>query len=372
MKLNRRISLEACWLCAVIVASCAPAVLPRNFARSPNDPLPRRQSTPEVYSDANVTFGTVALPDGTLLRTIRTVPRGLSAGKLAGIFIVGWLSCDSMESPSDSDGFAALIRRLAQNSGTVTFRVDKPGVGDSQGNCGTTDFETELAGYKAAFRLFSRDPNVDSKKLFIVGLSNGGGIAPLVAQDIPLRGIVSISGWGVTWYEHMLENERTRLSLSHASPGEISDAMRKFSVFYDEYLNQEKTPGDVLRAHPSFRQIWHDEESGQYGRPAKFYQDLQRLNLGEAWSRLDAPVLVIHGSFDWVMSRRDALAITDAVNAKNPGAAIFHEVPTSHDLRHYDDMDSSFKRKPANFEEAVAVLAISFVHEQSAGPDLLP
>src|SRR5207248_505671 len=119
--------------------------------------LPRKGAVLESYPGIDVRLGSVSLADGTLLRTIVTRPTAASA-KLPAVFFVGWLSCDSMESPSDADGFAALIRRVVQRSGMLTFRVDKPGVGDSQGDCSRTDFTRELESYRVAFRALLADP----------------------------------------------------------------------------------------------------------------------------------------------------------------------------------------------------------------------
>ena len=53
-------------------------------------------------------------------------------------------------------------------------------------------------------------------------------------------------------------------------------------------------------------EFWYDTPDGQYGRPAAFYQQLQALNLGEAWQKMNAPVLVIRGGADDIMSRADS------------------------------------------------------------------
>jgi len=109
-------------------------------------------------------------------------------------------------------------------------------------------------------------------------------------------------------------------------PLEVSQAVRAFSEFYDLYLNRRMTPGEVLQQHPEWKDLWYDTPEGQYGRPATFYQQLQGLNLGQAWQEVDAPVLVIHGTKDDIMSRADAEAIAETVNRVHPGRARYLEV----------------------------------------------
>ena len=73
-----------------------------------------------------------------------------------------------------------------------------------------------------------------------------------------------------------------------------------------------------------------------YGRPIAFYQQLQKLNLAEAWSKVNVPTLVLHGQFDWIMSRENSELIAQIVNANRAGLAEFIELPnTGHTLQNY-------------------------------------
>jgi len=113
------------------------------------------------------------------------------------------------------------------------------------------------------------------------------------------------------------------------------------------YLIQRQTPGEVLRQHPEWKSLWYDEPDGQYGRPASFYQQLQALNLGHLWQKVQAPVLVIHGSSDTIMSRADSSAIAEIVNATHPGHARLVEVPgMGHDftvkMKFHDELTPLF------------------------------
>src|SRR6266478_2331415 len=114
--------------------------------------LPRKAKTSrETYPGADVIYDSVTTPDGKRLRTIITKPRD-AKGKVPVIFVAGWLSCDSVEAPAGTKDESGLVfRGLAQLPEFALFRMDKQGVGDSEGVCAETDFESELAGYRAAF-----------------------------------------------------------------------------------------------------------------------------------------------------------------------------------------------------------------------------
>jgi alpha-beta hydrolase superfamily lysophospholipase len=281
----------------------------------------------EQFRNAEITYDWVTNSQGQKIRTFVTRPK-FASGKVPAIFFVGWLSCDSVEYPDgETDGFGAIFWRLIEQSGFATMRMDKPGVGESQGTCAKTDFQTELDSYRAAFDSLSKYPFVDQSTVFVVGLSNGGGTAPLSAGQHPVRGYIAASSWGRTWYEHMLENERIRLTKDKKlSAAEINDAMRTFTDFYWLYLIHRMSPGEIIAQHPEWKGLWYDAPDGQYGRPAAFYQQLQDLNLGKVWQEVEAPALVLHGTADTIMSASDSRTISDIVNRAHPGHATYAEI----------------------------------------------
>src|SRR5207237_2778146 len=121
-------------------------------------------------------------PDGEILRPIVTKPRSAKT-KLPVIFVAGWLSCDSVEAPADTkDATGLVFRGLAQLPNFALFRVDKQGVGDSEGVCGETDFQSELSGYRAGFHALQNYDFIENNRVYILGISNGGVFAPLIRE----------------------------------------------------------------------------------------------------------------------------------------------------------------------------------------------
>lgn len=324
-------------------------------------PLPLEQ-----LPGLDVTYGSVLTDRGHRLRTITTVPKG-AAGKLPGLLLVSWLSCTSPEFPLGANaGFSKLIHGLATDSGAVFLRVDKPGAGDSEGPpCIEADFASELAGYRAALQALKAHPAVDPGRIFLFGMSNGGGIAPLVAEGEQIRGYVVTGGWMKTWFEHMIENERRRLTLSGKSPAEVSEGLKGFSELYTGYLIHKMTPAEVLERRPHLAALWYDMPEHQFGRPAVFYQQLQDLNLAAAWDKVSAPVLVVYGEHDWIMSREDHEMIAQTVNRNHPGKARFVAVPKMDHLFHINDsQQKSFDNYASGkFDPAVLKLMVDWLKE---------
>ena len=234
--------------------------------------------------------------------------------------------------------------------------MDKPGVGESQGDCAKADFQSEITGWQAAFNSMSKYDFIDLDRVFVVGLSNGGGFSPLVARDHPVRGYISGSSWGRTWYEHMLELERRRLIADKKSPTEVNSDVKSFVEFYSLYLIKGMTPGGIIAQHPEWKSLWYDAPDGQYGRPAAFYQQLEALNLGEVWQNVHAPVLVIRGTADTIMSRADSEAIAQVVNQVHPGQASYIEI---------DGMGHDFTVHETFYDPLIPTI-LNWIKEQSA------
>lgn len=337
-------------LAVLIAMLLAITILP---ARAEENSLPRRAGAiNEAYANHDVIYGSVRNAAGQNLRIIVTRPK--ASGKFPTIFLTGWLSCNTVEAPPTAmDSISQIFRRLAALPDFVLVRLEKPGVGDSEGDCAKTDFDSELQSYRAAFRHTQTYDFVDTSKLVILGSSNGAGWAPLVAEGLPVRGYAVFGGWVKTWFEHMMEIERRRFALAGKTAGEVNTIMALAARFYTKYLIEGQTPRKIIEAESSFQSIWPGEKDLDhlYGRPVAYYQQLQKLNLAEAWSRVSAPALIMHGQYDWIMTGEDSEMIAALVNKNAPGAAQFVEVPNAgHGLDHRNSLQNAFSGKALSFE----------------------
>jgi pimeloyl-ACP methyl ester carboxylesterase len=325
-------------------------------------PLPK-----ENLPGVDILHDAVMTDAGYRVRAIITRPRN-RPGRLPVVFLVGWLSCDSTEYPLIvDDGFGRLLQDVATQSGMVLFRVDKPGTGDSEGPaCSDLDLNTELAAYRAAFKSLDRYDFIDTSQIYILGMSNGGGFAPLVTQGSKVKAFIITGGWVKTWFEHMIELERRRVRLSGMPIDKIAAAMKGYSEFYDDYLIKKMTPGEVVKARPALAPLWYDQLDHQYGRPSSFYHQLEDLDLLGTWARIDVPVLAIHGEYDWVMSREDHEIIAALVNQNHPGNGKFVELPrTNHLLFMYDSPQDAFKNAPGGrYNPAATSAVLEFLRAQ--------
>ena len=154
-----------------------------------------------------------------------------------------------------------VFRGLATMPGYCTFRMDKPGVGDSEGDCVKHRFRNRAGRLPGGVQVprpirFHRYGTA----IYILGISNGGGFAPLVpetdAEQAQVRGYVVVGGWVKTWFEHMIEIERRRFSLMGKSPGEVDERMKGAANLYHEWLIRRRPVSDILEVKPKLVEIW--------------------------------------------------------------------------------------------------------------------
>ncbi|MCU0421115.1 MAG: alpha/beta hydrolase [Cyclobacteriaceae bacterium] len=243
-----------------------------------------------------------------------------ATGRLPAILFVAWLSCATVELTDGNDSWTRMLRDVAEKTGAVVMRVEKPGVGDSEGiACADCDLEHELNGYRAALRMLKNRQDVDTTRIILFGASLGGSLAPMIGKGHSVKAYVSAVSVYKTWLEHMIDLERRRLVLSGKSQRETSVLMPEYIEFHTRYLLQALSPREVARAWPHLNDRWYDQPEHQYGRPARFYHQLQRQNFFQHWAEVTVPVLVIAGEYDWIMDLEDSQLLADELNSRRAG-----------------------------------------------------
>jgi photosystem II stability/assembly factor-like uncharacterized protein/pimeloyl-ACP methyl ester carboxylesterase len=295
------------------------------------DPVKIVEVTAEAASEAlvgsSVTYGSVRVPDGYRLRTIVTEPKDsplAKDGKAPAFLYVSGIICDTVDRPMQPEAVDTRIVHAMAEAGFVTMRVDKPGVGDSEGPpCSEIDLETELAGYAAALKQLSEMPGVDPTRIYLFGHSMGGVLAPYLAKAVPVRGSIVYGTLVRTWFEYQLENVRRQAAMQPGiSEADVTDAVLAEARSSAMVLIEKKTLGDVWARWPELRQPTQGtmlDENHMSTRSMAFFHQLQDLNLARAWAESTGAVLAVYGEYDWVTSEVDHRKIVDIVNARTRG-----------------------------------------------------
>ena len=181
-----------------LVAELAGA--PVTFTRRVNGPPAVDYSAPKnaPYTAVNVT---VTTPMGHTLAGTLTLPAGASREKPVPAIVTvtgsGGQERDEPLGPSSSyRPFRQIADSLARR-GIATLRMDDRGIGESKGNHATATSEDFANDIRAGLAYLRTRPEIDGSKLGLVGHSEGGLIAPLVALKEPsLKGLVLLAGPG--------------------------------------------------------------------------------------------------------------------------------------------------------------------------------
>ena len=318
----------------------------------------------EALPGLHTEHGELLPGDGARLHTIVTRPEK-STGRLPAVLFVQWLSCDSIElRPNAQDGWSVMLRRLISESGMLWQRTEKSGVGESKGTpCAQLDYETELAHHRAALRQLKARPDVDPRRVVVFGASMGSNYAPLVAAGEDVAGVIVWGGGAATWFERMLRFERSALELGDTDPQALAGEVNARAAYFARYLLKGETPAAIAASDPKLGEVWRrivgTSDTGHYGRPFAFHQQAQRQNWAGAWNRVRAPVLVLHGEYDWFESRDAAQLIANIVNDRQPGSAMFRELPQlDHHFTRYASRRHAFREKDGKENADPAVRAI--------------
>jgi len=327
--------------------------------------------TNESHPGVLTLYERFATGDGLMLQTIITKPENVSE-RLPAILFVQWLSCDTVGiSSNPGDGWSAMLRRVVRESKALVWRTEKRGVGSSQGNCATMDYETELSDHREALARLRQRPDVDPQRVFIFGGSIGGTYAPLLAADQDLAGVIVWGAGATTWAERTMKFERNALELGGVEPKSLAPEMNNRFQFLNRYLIEGATPADIAASNPLLGKVWSQmvgtAPSAHYGRPFAFHQQAQRADWAAAWSRVKAPVLAMYGEYDWFESRDATSLIARIVNKTRPGVATFVEIPRmNHHFTLYPTAEDAFAERngTVNPDPAVDVM-LSWLLKQS-------
>ena len=268
--------------------------------------------------------------DGALRRMIITKPN--REGTFPTVFMFGGLGCYSLDGgPAALQPYVEILNDLTR-AGFVTVRIEKTGMGDSQGKpCAEQDFDYEVQGLVTGMKYAVTLPYVDRDNLIIFGHSMGGFTGPVAAREFPVKGIVAMATSAIGWFEYMLTNQRRQLVLEGLPYDSVEKAQSEAEKAFHMHYVELKPLDEILAEHPDY--INYLQAPAHY----TFMQDVANLNIADVWKHVDANVLFIYGSSDFITARDEHLYGVELVNSFHPGHAEYAEI---------DDLDHYFTRMP--------------------------
>jgi dienelactone hydrolase len=277
------------------------------------------------FSSADLQFpGTLCLPKD-------------ARGKVPLVVLVhGSGPHDRDETVGPNKPFAEIAHALA-SAGIATLRYDKRTYAFAlQLKANTITLDQEVTDDAVAGLTFAAtQPEVDSARLFLLGHSLGGTMAPYIAQRYPkLKGVILLAAGARPIDQIIAEQIRFQLKHEGKSEAEIQEALK----------NQEERIAEMRKA-PS-TQVFN-------GIPAGYMRDWLARDPAKLLRASSIPTLVLQGGSDLQVSVADYELLKAAIAGKpNSEARLF---PNLTHLFSVAPLNQTFDdiRKPAHVDPEV-------------------
>lgn len=302
-------------------------------------------STKAVERDIIVETGTFRLP-GTL-----TLPRIEKGRKVPCVILVhGSGPNDRDETIGPNKPFRDLAWLLAQH-GIAVIRYDKRTKVYGNGSVPKgrkLDMDTETCDDAlSAVRLAATLPEIARDSIFVLGHSQGGMMAPRIAQrSKDVAGIIILAGLARRFEDAIMQQSEYIASLT----GTISPQVR---AQLDELQRQ------VANVKQLGTTAFNDSIPLPLGLPKEYWEFLRTYNAAKTASALSCPILVLQGGRDYQVTMDDHRLWTMTLAIK-PHAQLKVYPKLNHILQEGDG-----KSTPTEYNEARPVPA--YVAEDIAG-----
>jgi len=193
----------------------------------------------------------------------------------------------------DSGWYLTLTQHLQQN-GVVVLLPDKRGSEKSEGNWRTSSFEDLSTDTLAAIEFLKTQQDVPLTNVGIVGMSQGGWIAPIVASESSDVGfVVSMVGSAVTPAEQLVYEENHNLRQMGFLPG-VSNVIALASTAYIRNVAQ-----------------------------AEFWDRIANYDPVPYWQEVNVPALALYGADDTNVPSEESAKRLNALGKPNLRVKIY-------------------------------------------------
>lgn len=205
--------------------------------------------------------------------------------------------------------YAHLIESLPRQ-GMAVFVYDRRGHGESGGDWETASFEDLADDALAAVHALQQRDDIDSQRIGLYGISQGGWIAPIAAaKDKGVKFLVIVSGSGVTPAEQMKYGATRALRAAGYGEEDIKHAMHlrdRVDTYYrgHAYGKVVQTEIDTAATEAwfdlAYLPIYDDHTLPADPTESKWYYQFDYDPL-TVWAKVHQPTLFLYGEDDiWV------------------------------------------------------------------------
>jgi len=338
--------------------------LPLNFAHraqgaaAPVLNRPQEPHPPYSYRTEDVAYDG---PGGIKLAGTLTLPQSGDAFA-AAILIAGSGPHDRNEALMGHKPFLVLADYLTRH-GIAVLRSDKRGIGKSAGNYATATSEDFADDAEAAITYLKSRSEIDSKKIGLIGHSEGGLIAPIVAaKDHTVAFIVLMAGPGLTGDQILMAQRRLIAAAMGASDEQLAkgDALQRKVLDAIEKESNDDADRDVRAAvaavDPKVPAAAVDAQVATLTSP--WFKFFLSYDPASTLKQVRCPVLAINGAKDLQVPPKEDLAAIKAALADNPDATTV-ELPGLNHL--FQTARTGAPSEYGDIEETIAPVALDTI-----------
>jgi len=295
----------------------------------------------------------------------------------AVLLITGSGPQDRNEAIAGHRPFLVLADYLTRQ-GIAVLRVDDRGVGESTGDFSQATSEDFASDVLAGIEYLKARKEINLKKIGLIGHSEGGIIAPMVAaKSSDVAFIVLMAGTGLTG-EEILYLQGALISRAMGVSEEDIIKNRQFNEKIFSLIKEEKDEKTIEeKLRQMFMEDWEkmsDEKKEQIGDPEVFLK-VQLQSLLSPWlkffltydprptlSKVKCPVLAINGEKDLqVPSKENLSAIEEALITGGNKNFTVKEFP---DLNHlFQTAQTGLPAEYAKIEETISPEVLKIISD---------
>jgi len=263
---------------------------------------PQEPKAPFGYKTEDVKF--LNKKDNIKLAGTLTMPN--EGGKFpAVILIAGSGANDRNEELFNHKPFMVIADYLTKN-GYVVLRYDKRGVSESEGDFSqatTLDFATDA---EAGIDFIKTLKNVDQNKIGIIGHSEGGMVAQMIAaKNNKIDFVISMAGPGIENDKLMLiQKKQIEKNLGY-NEDEVNDNQKLFGNIYDimkKNISNEEAEKEIrtlLKNNPKFKDSDENDLKSLTQLPhSVWFREFIKYNPENNLKKIKAKTFVINGEKD--------------------------------------------------------------------------
>ncbi len=234
--------------------------------------------------------------------------------KLPAVVLVG--GSGNLDRDSVAYGIPVMgqLAGMLADAGSLVVRYDKRGVGQSGGRAETASLSDYAEDVLSVVRWLRRQKDVDDKRVYVVGHSEGGAVAMIAAsRSKDIKAVVTVAAPGMTGSELVLEQQRSALETL-----KLTDEEKQRRVTLQKQIMNAVLSGEGWEGVPAALRAQSD---------TPWFRSLLAYDPAPVMKKMQQPLLIVHGELDRQVPLANAELLNGLAVQRKRGTATLALVP---------------------------------------------